>query len=88
MLFGSANRDPRRFEAPDEFRIGRGDPDHITFGAGVHFCLGAPLARLELEVAVDRLTATLPAAVLATEPEREDGFVIRGYRTVELSSFG
>ena len=86
VLFGSANRDPRRFEAPDEFRIGRGDPDHITFGAGVHFCLGAPLARLELEIAVDRLTRAFPDAALASEPQREDGFVIRGYDTVELAS--
>ena len=84
VLFGSANRDPRRFEAPDEFRIGRGDPDHITFGAGVHFCLGAPLARLELEIAVDRLVRAFPDARLASQPRREDGFVIRGYETVEL----
>lgn len=86
VLFGSANRDPRRFEAPDEFRIGRGDADHITFGAGVHFCLGAPLARLELEIAVDRLTRAFPETRLASEPRREDGFVIRGYDTVELST--
>ena len=88
VLFGSANRDPRRFEAPDEFRIGRGDPDHVTFGAGVHFCLGAPLARLELEIAVDRLTRAFPEADLVADPEREDGFVIRGYETVELSPNG
>ena len=88
VLFGSANRDPRRFETPDEFLIGRGDPDHITFGAGVHFCLGAPLARLELEIALDRLTATFPRATLAAEPEREDGFVIRGYQRVDLATSG
>ena len=86
LLFGSANRDPRRFEAPDELRIDRGDPDHITFGAGVHYCLGAPLARLELEVAVGRLAATFPRLALASEPQREDGFVIRGYETVDLAS--
>ena len=85
VLFGPANRDPRRFEAPDEFRIGRGDPDHITFGAGVHYCLGAPLARLELEIAVDRLVRTFPEAGLASQPRREDGFVIRGYETVEVA---
>ena len=88
MLFGSANRDPRRFEAPDEFRIDRGDSDHITFGAGVHFCLGAPLARLELEIAIDRLAGAFPKANLACEPQREDGFVIRGYRAVELAAAG
>ena len=86
VLFGSANRDPRRFESPDEFHIGRGDPDHITFGAGVHFCLGAPLARLELEIAVDRLIRAFPEATLISDPKREDGFVIRGYERVELDS--
>ena len=88
LLFGSANRDPRRFEAPDEFRIDRGDPDHITFGAGVHFCLGAPLARLELEIAVDRLAAAFPRASLACKPQREEGFVIRGYQAVKLAGGG
>lgn len=88
LLFGSANRDPRRFDDPDEFRIDRGDSDHITFGAGVHYCLGAPLARLELEVAVGRLAATLPRLALASEPRREDGFVIRGYESVDLSPSG
>lgn len=88
LLFGSANRDPRRFDAPDEFRIDRGDSDHITFGAGVHFCLGAPLARLELEVAVGRLSATMPNLALVAEPRREDGFVIRGYERVDLSPSG
>lgn len=88
LLFGSANRDPRRFDDPDEFRIDRGDSDHITFGAGVHYCLGAPLARLELAVAVGRLAAPLPRLALASEPRREDGFVIRGYESVELSPSG
>ena len=88
LLFGSANRDPRRFDRPDEFRIARGDSDHITFGAGVHYCLGAPLARLELEVAVGRLAATLPGLTLAAEPQREDGYVIRGYEEVILSPSG
>ena len=85
VLFGAANRDPRKFEDPDRFRIDRGDPDHITFGAGVHYCLGAPLARLELEIAIDRLAASFPDAILAGRPVREDGFVIRGYRSVELA---
>ncbi len=85
MLFGSANRDPRRFDAPDEFRIDRGEQDHVTLGAGLHFCLGAALARLELEIAVDRLAATFPGASLASEPQREEGFVIRGYEKVDLA---
>ncbi len=86
VLFGAANRDPRRFDSPDEFRIERGDTGHITFGAGVHHCIGAPLARLELEIALDHLVAALPHASLVARPEREEGFAIRGYRTVDLAS--
>ena len=85
MLLGSANRDPRRFDAPDEFRIDRGDQDHVTFGAGLHFCLGASLARLELEVALGRLASTFPDLSLEADPVREEGFAIRGYRAVHLS---
>ncbi len=88
LLFGSANRDPRQFDMPDEFRIDRGDSDHISFGGGVHYCLGAPLARLELEVALDQLATAMPRLALLAEPEREDGFVIRGYERVELSPSG
>lgn len=85
MLFGSANRDPRRYRDPDEFLVDRGDADHITFGGGAHYCLGAPLARLELEVAVECLAAAFPRLSLAAEPEREEGFAIRGFREVELA---
>ena len=85
MLFGSANRDPRRYRNPDEFLVDRGDADHITFGGGAHYCLGAPLARLELEVAVECLAAAFPRLSLAAEPEREEGFAIRGFREVELA---
>ncbi len=88
LLFGSANRDPRRFDIPDRFRIDRGNSDHISFGGGVHYCLGAPLARLELEVALGRLAIAMPRLALLTEPEREDGFVIRGYERVDLSPSG
>ena len=85
MLFGSANRDPRRYRDPDEFLVDRGDADHITFGGGAHYCLGAPLARLELEVAVECLAAAFPRLSPAAAPEREEGFAIRGFREVELA---
>ena len=52
MLFGSANRDPARFAEPDTFDIGRGDGTHIGFGGGMHFCIGAPLARLEIAISL------------------------------------
>ena len=85
LLFGSANRDPLRFADADRFDAGRGDSTHIGFGGGVHYCLGAPLARLELTVAVDALAARLPVLTLAVEPVRHDAYVIRGYRSVPLA---
>ena len=59
MLFGSAQRDPRRFPDPDRFDVGRGDAAHIGFGGGIHFCVGAPLARQELEVSLAGLAAAI-----------------------------
>lgn len=84
MLFGSAQRDPRRFEDPDRFDIGRGDPAHIGFGGGIHFCVGAPLARLELEVSVDGLAERFPGLSMAAEPEYQPNFVIRGLTGLRL----
>lgn len=86
MLFGSANRDPRRFTDPDLFDVGRGDTAHVGFGGGIHFCVGAPLARLELEVSVERLRRRLPELVLAAEPVYQPTFVIRGLRALTVSS--
>ena len=85
LLFGAANRDPRRYEAPDEFRVDRGDAGHITFGAGIHHCLGAPLARVELDVALGELVAAFPDLHLVAPPVREPGFVIRGYEDVVVA---
>ncbi|WP_352235705.1 cytochrome P450 [Lentzea sp. NBRC 102530] len=55
LLTGAANRDPRQFPFPDEFRLDRGQPRHLTFGQGIHFCLGAQLARVELRVVLEEL---------------------------------
>jgi cytochrome P450 len=84
MLFGSANRDPRRFAEPDRFLAARGDTGHVTFGGGIHFCIGAPLARLELEISVAHLAAAGDLA-LAAEPRYHPTFVIRGLQALELS---
>ncbi len=86
LLFGSANRDPRHFEDPDEFKVDRGDTTHITFGGGIHTCVGAPLARLELAVAVESVAALMPTLRLVAPPERSPAFVIHGYKSVMLSS--
>ena len=85
MLFGSAQRDPRRFDSPDRLDVGRGDPTHIGFGGGTHFCVGAPLARHELAVALADLVANFPDIQLAAEPVNHRTFVIRGLTEVRLS---
>ena len=59
-FMNSANRDPEAFDDPERFDIGRAQNPHVTFGHGIHFCLGAPLARLEAEIAVIRLAERLP----------------------------
>jgi cytochrome P450 len=86
MLFGSANRDPRHFVEPATFDVGRNDRTHVTFGAGTHHCIGAPLARLELDEALDALVSAMPALALAAEPARHPAFVIHGFQAVPLSA--
>jgi cytochrome P450 len=86
MLFGSAQRDPRRFPQPDRFDVGRGDAAHIGFGGGIHFCVGAPLARQELEVSLAGLAERFPQIELAAEPRYHPTFVIRGLTALRLRS--
>ncbi|MGW4893275.1 cytochrome P450 [Kitasatospora sp. NPDC004240] len=78
LLFGSANRDPARFADPDRLDLARADNPHITFGAGIHFCLGAPLARLELTESYGALLRRAPGLRLVREPSWRPGYVIRG----------
>jgi cytochrome P450 len=77
-LLGAANRDPAVFAAPDEFRPDRDPNSHLAFGAGIHFCIGAPLARLELQTSVAALLARFgPLEVV--DAVRRPTFVLRGY---------
>jgi len=86
MLFGAANRDPRVFESPDEFDVGRGNAaQHIGFGGGIHVCIGAPLARVELEASVDALRQWWPDFQLLAEPHRTGAFVIWGLEGLKLA---
>ncbi|WP_406862229.1 cytochrome P450 [Streptomyces sp. HUAS MG47] len=79
LLFGSANRDPARFgTTADELDLARSDNPHITFGAGIHYCLGAPLARVELTSLFTELLHQAPTLRLAAEPQWKEGYVIRG----------
>ena len=84
LFLGSANRDPERFERPDEFDITRSDNPHLAFGAGIHYCLGAPLARLELEIALGALLRLAPKLRLDGDPVRKPSFVIRGYQSIPV----
>jgi Cytochrome P450 len=68
LLFGSANRDPSVFERPDELDLTREPNPHLSFGAGIHFCLGAPLGRQELQVSFTTLMDRFPNLELVEEP--------------------
>ncbi|WP_431954149.1 cytochrome P450 [Actinacidiphila sp. bgisy167] len=85
LLFGSANRDPERFADPDRLDLSRADNPHITFGAGIHYCLGAPLARIELAASFTALLRRAPRLELAAEPVWNEGYVIRGLRELRVS---
>jgi cytochrome P450 family 142 subfamily A polypeptide 1 len=79
LLYPSANRDERAFARADEFHVDREPNDHVAFGHGVHFCLGASLARLELRVMFETLLARLPDLALATDdplPLRPSNFIV------------
>jgi cytochrome P450 len=85
LLFGSANRDPSVFAAPDTLDVGRNPNPHISFGAGIHFCLGAPLARIELACSFGALLRKAPDLRLDAEPEWKPGYIIRGLRELSVS---
>jgi cytochrome P450 len=78
LLFGSANRDPEMFASPDDLDVGRRDNPHISFGAGIHYCLGAPLARIELVSSFGALLRAAPGLSLVEEPTWKPGYIIRG----------
>ncbi|MFG3656751.1 cytochrome P450 [Streptomyces sp. NPDC047706] len=78
MLFGSANHDDQVFAAPERLDLTRRDNPHISFSAGIHYCIGAPLARIELAASMRALLERAPALRPAAEPKRKPNFVIRG----------
>ena len=84
-LIGAANRDGGVFTDADDMDLTRDPNPHIGFGAGIHFCLGAPLARLEMGVSLPALWEKYPTMQLASEPIRRPTFVLRGYESVSIS---
>jgi unspecific monooxygenase len=85
LLYASGNRDPRRFPDPDALDLTRQDNPHLTFGLGIHYCIGAPLARVELQIAFATLLKRLPGIRIAREPvEYTGGFVIRGHKAMPV----
>ena len=81
-LLGSANRDEEIFERADELDLSRSPNPHIGFGAGIHFCIGAPLARQEMQISLPALLHRFPRLELADKPIRRPTFVLRGYEKV------
>jgi cytochrome P450 len=86
LLFGSANRDPAVFTDPDRLDLGREPNPHLTFGAGVHYCLGAPLGRLELELAFGTLLRRLPRMAPAREPVWKPTYILRGLEALPVTA--
>jgi cytochrome P450 len=83
-LLGAANRDPGVFGDADTFDVRRDPNPHLAFGVGVHFCLGAPLARMELAESVAALFDRFPDLAPAGEPVSRGTFVLRGNRSVPV----
>ena len=84
-LLGSANRDEKVFDNPDTFNLSRTPNSHIAFGGGIHFCLGAPLARLEMNRSLPALFERFPSISIREIPEQRETFVLRGYKKILVS---
>lgn len=85
LLLGAANRDPARFPEPDSFIPGREPNPQVAFGAGIHFCIGAPLARLEMQIALPLLFDRLPRLALAETPKYRNAYHFHGLESLKVS---
>jgi cytochrome P450 len=85
-FLGAANRDPAQFPEPDRLDLTRADNRHLAFGWGIHFCLGAPLARVEGQIALGTLVQRLPRLALATDrPDYRPSLTLRGLNALPVS---
>ena len=85
LLLGAANRDPARFPEPDRFFPGRDPNPQVSFGAGIHFCIGAPLARLEMQIALPLLFERLPKLALAETPRYRNAYHFHGLESLKVT---
>ena len=85
LMLGAANRDAARFADPDRFQPSRDPNPHVSFGAGIHFCIGAPLARLEMQIALPLLFQRLPKLALAEAPRYRDAYHFHGLESLRVT---
>jgi cytochrome P450 len=84
-VLGAANHDPAKFADPERFDVKRNPTDHLAFGDGIHFCLGAPLARAEAQITFEEILRRYPRIELAGEPTWGGTFIIRGAKKLPLA---
>ena len=87
LMLGSANRDGAKFERPDTFDITREENDHLSFGEGIHYCLGAPLARLEGAIVFDAMLNRFPRLAIDGHPalDYKTSFFVRGLKALPMT---
>jgi cytochrome P450 len=85
-LLGAANHDPAQFPDPEKLDLTRTPNNHVAFGRGIHFCLGAPLARLEAQIAIAALVRRYPTLTLAGEPVRRNQITLRGLSSLPVAT--
>jgi hypothetical protein len=78
LQLAAANRDPATFDRPDEIVLDRSPNPYLSFGAGIHYCLGAPVAKVEFDILFRRMLSDLPTMELVVDPRRKPRFILRG----------
>jgi cytochrome P450 len=84
-FIGAADRDPAQFPDPDRLDLGRTENRHLAFGWGIHFCLGAPLARVEGQIAISTLVQRFPELAAGGEPEHRQSLTLRGLKSFHVT---
>jgi cytochrome P450 len=85
---GAGNRDPERFADPDRLQLDRPDNSPLSFGGGLHYCLGAPLARMEAQIALPALVRRFPSLAAAGPGQRRNSLTLKGFSSLPISTTG